>query len=360
MGKVSKTTTNRIVKICLVCGDSASGINYNAMTCVSCRIFFQRNHHNPYNWKCQFESNCSINQYNRRCCPRCRLEKCFRIGMCFKTTTKAVNNKNGIGLLSTINSSFTLYPFELERIQFVQRTINSYFVDERRLQSIGQLEILQGAHLFPLYARKVVKFCKSFPEFTILNGSEQLILLKSFLPSIMPIRMSFHWNRETETIPVIINESSDAAIAVRYHTSLQLRNRELIYENKLIIDKLNLAMKNDSIIRDLLIAQMLFKPQNGETELSEQTNEYVRHQRNLYCHLLQKYLLLKYECDSEMKFQNLIQMINDSVREIQKNVRLIVTELDFYQLPQILIEVFDLKPEQFVSFNAKLVHDSIL
>ena len=30
-------------KLCLVCGDRATGSNYSALTCDSCKVFFSRN-----------------------------------------------------------------------------------------------------------------------------------------------------------------------------------------------------------------------------------------------------------------------------------------------------------------------------
>ncbi|CAG2169375.1 unnamed protein product [Oppiella nova] len=31
---------------CLICGDIASGYNYECITCCSCKVFFHRNHDN--------------------------------------------------------------------------------------------------------------------------------------------------------------------------------------------------------------------------------------------------------------------------------------------------------------------------
>lgn len=36
-------TTLKAKKICKVCGDSALGYNFNAITCESCKAFFRRN-----------------------------------------------------------------------------------------------------------------------------------------------------------------------------------------------------------------------------------------------------------------------------------------------------------------------------
>ncbi|CAF1526273.1 unnamed protein product [Rotaria sp. Silwood1] len=68
--------------ICLVCGDVARGINYDVMTCVSCKIFFRRHIVNSkIKFQCQFNNNCKITQRTRNICSPCRLKKCLTLGM---------------------------------------------------------------------------------------------------------------------------------------------------------------------------------------------------------------------------------------------------------------------------------------
>ncbi|CAF3972995.1 unnamed protein product, partial [Rotaria sp. Silwood1] len=68
--------------ICLVCGDIARGINFDVMTCMSCKVFFRRNIH-KLNMKlqCKFYNNCKITKETRSICSACRLKKCFILGM---------------------------------------------------------------------------------------------------------------------------------------------------------------------------------------------------------------------------------------------------------------------------------------
>lgn len=68
-------------KLCKVCGDKALGYNFNAITCESCKAFFRRNALLKKPFSCPFNSNCEINVVTRRFCQRCRLQKCFDIGM---------------------------------------------------------------------------------------------------------------------------------------------------------------------------------------------------------------------------------------------------------------------------------------
>ncbi|CAH2005506.1 unnamed protein product [Acanthoscelides obtectus] len=69
-------------KVCLVCGDKALGYNFNAITCESCKAFFRRNALVEKEFKCPFNNNCDITTVTRRFCQKCRLDKCFTVGMC--------------------------------------------------------------------------------------------------------------------------------------------------------------------------------------------------------------------------------------------------------------------------------------
>ncbi|XP_067142893.1 nuclear hormone receptor HR96 isoform X2 [Centruroides vittatus] len=68
-------------KLCGVCGDKAFGYNFNAITCESCKAFFRRNALKTKEFKCPFDENCKVNIVTRRFCQKCRLKKCFDIGM---------------------------------------------------------------------------------------------------------------------------------------------------------------------------------------------------------------------------------------------------------------------------------------
>nr|AQN67832.1 hormone receptor 96 [Leptinotarsa decemlineata] len=68
-------------KVCGVCGDKALGCNFNAITCESCKAFFRRNALIQKEFKCPFNNQCEMTTVTRRFCQKCRLDKCFAIGM---------------------------------------------------------------------------------------------------------------------------------------------------------------------------------------------------------------------------------------------------------------------------------------
>ncbi|KAK3923381.1 Nuclear hormone receptor HR96 [Frankliniella fusca] len=68
-------------KVCSVCGDLAHGYNFNALTCESCKAFFRRNALKAKEFKCPFTESCIMTAITRRFCQKCRLQKCFAVGM---------------------------------------------------------------------------------------------------------------------------------------------------------------------------------------------------------------------------------------------------------------------------------------
>lgn len=68
-------------RTCQVCGDKALGYNFNAVTCESCKAFFRRNALTQKEFTCPFNQNCEITVVTRRFCQKCRLSRCFEIGM---------------------------------------------------------------------------------------------------------------------------------------------------------------------------------------------------------------------------------------------------------------------------------------
>lgn len=54
-----------------------------------------------------------------------------------------------------------------------------------------------------IYATKIVKFCKQFPDFKSLNQDIQLQVLKFFYPEMMTIRVAFNYDHEKKGYPLI-------------------------------------------------------------------------------------------------------------------------------------------------------------
>ncbi|XP_014434419.2 mineralocorticoid receptor isoform X1 [Pelodiscus sinensis] len=79
------TGSSRPSKVCLVCGDEASGCHYGVVTCGSCKVFFKRAVEGKCSWQhnylCAGRNDCIIDKIRRKNCPACRLQKCLQAGM---------------------------------------------------------------------------------------------------------------------------------------------------------------------------------------------------------------------------------------------------------------------------------------
>ncbi|KAK9891074.1 hypothetical protein WA026_013398 [Henosepilachna vigintioctopunctata] len=68
-------------RICLVCGDVASGFHYGVASCEACKAFFKRTIQGNIEYTCPANGECEINKRRRKACQACRFRKCLRSGM---------------------------------------------------------------------------------------------------------------------------------------------------------------------------------------------------------------------------------------------------------------------------------------
>ncbi|XP_066535615.1 mineralocorticoid receptor [Hoplias malabaricus] len=81
MSSASLRHTSSTAKVCLVCGDEASGCHYGVVTCGSCKVFFKRAVEGQHNYLCAGRNDCIIDKIRRKNCPACRVRKCLQAGM---------------------------------------------------------------------------------------------------------------------------------------------------------------------------------------------------------------------------------------------------------------------------------------
>lgn len=68
-------------QVCVVCGDTATGLHYRAITCEGCKGFFRRTSQRHISYVCKAVEKCEINKQTRNVCQRCRYLKCIEAGM---------------------------------------------------------------------------------------------------------------------------------------------------------------------------------------------------------------------------------------------------------------------------------------
>ncbi|XP_059247835.1 progesterone receptor isoform X1 [Mustela nigripes] len=195
-------------KICLICGDEASGCHYGVLTCGSCKVFFKRAMEGQHNYLCAGRNDCIVDKIRRKNCPACRLRKCCQAGMVlggrkFKKFNKvrvmraldAVALPQSVGIPNESQALSQRISFSpTQDIQLVPPLINL-------LMSI-EPEVIYAGHdntkpdtssslltsLNQLGERQllsVVKWSKSLPGFRNLHIDDQITLIQYSWMSLM-------------------------------------------------------------------------------------------------------------------------------------------------------------------------------
>ncbi|XP_060947648.1 estrogen-related receptor gamma-like isoform X2 [Limanda limanda] len=68
-------------RLCLVCGDVASGYHYGVASCEACKAFFKRTIQGNIDYSCPASNECEITKRRRKSCQACRFVKCLGVGM---------------------------------------------------------------------------------------------------------------------------------------------------------------------------------------------------------------------------------------------------------------------------------------
>ncbi|XP_048196739.1 progesterone receptor [Perognathus longimembris pacificus] len=195
-------------KICLICGDEASGCHYGVLTCGSCKVFFKRAMEGQHNYLCAGRNDCIVDKIRRKNCPACRLRKCCQAGMVlggrkFKKFNKVrvVRALDGVALPpsvglpsegSALGQRITFSPSQ--EIQLVPSLINLlmsiepdviYAGHDNTKPDTSSSLLTSLNHLGERQLLSVVKWSKSLPGFRNLHIDDQITLIQYSWMSLM-------------------------------------------------------------------------------------------------------------------------------------------------------------------------------
>ncbi|XP_067842490.1 progesterone receptor-like isoform X1 [Heptranchias perlo] len=200
-------------KLCLICGDEASGCHYGVLTCGSCKVFFKRAVEGQHKYLCAGRNDCIIDKIRRKNCPACRLRKCYQAGMVlgarklrkFSKLKNIGNNPSALQSEMTLSSvspvvtpKITLHsargvqfaPSLISILQIIEPEVVYAGYDNSQPDSPNYL-LTSLNRLCERQLVSVVKWAKSVPGFRNLHIDDQMTLIQYSWMGLMVFAMGW-------------------------------------------------------------------------------------------------------------------------------------------------------------------------
>ncbi|XP_076166719.1 estrogen-related receptor isoform X1 [Ptiloglossa arizonensis] len=200
-------------RLCLVCGDVASGFHYGVASCEACKAFFKRtiqasNFTGNIEYTCPANGECEINKRRRKACQACRFQKCLRQGM-LKEGVRLDRVRGGRQKYRRSTDPYT--PIKAAPLEANVGTGGSNeIINNKMLEALAACEpdMLQVSNLFhtldtdqrilgqlsDLYDRElvgIIGWAKQIPGFSTLALNDQMRLLQSTWAEILTFSLAW-------------------------------------------------------------------------------------------------------------------------------------------------------------------------
>ncbi|KAL5289974.1 ESRRB family protein [Megaselia abdita] len=195
-------------RLCLVCGDIASGFHYGVASCEACKAFFKRTIQGNIEYTCPANNECEINKRRRKACQACRFQKCLLMGMLKEGVRldrvrggrqKYRRNPAGAASYPTMQLMYQSNVTSLDDIKILE-ILNNYEPEQINVNDSANhqfdelnptdiLTILSG-----LYDKELVQtigWAKVIPGFTELPLNHQMKLLQSSWAEILTLQLAY-------------------------------------------------------------------------------------------------------------------------------------------------------------------------
>ncbi|XP_049816227.1 steroid hormone receptor ERR1-like isoform X2 [Schistocerca nitens] len=195
-------------RLCLVCGDTASGFHYGVASCEACKAFFKRTIQGNIEYTCPASNDCEINKRRRKACQACRFQKCLRMGMLKEGVRldrvrggRQKYRRNPDTLFpSTQPQHFSMQPGKpaptlednkiLEALSACEPDMLSASPDT----TVSDPDLRTISTLSDLYDRElvgIIGWAKQIPGFMELSLNDQMRLLQSTWAEILTLTLTF-------------------------------------------------------------------------------------------------------------------------------------------------------------------------
>ncbi|CAG2173133.1 unnamed protein product [Oppiella nova] len=213
---------------------------------------------------------------------------------------------------------------------------------------------------FDIGIRSVIQMSKRLPSFRSISENDKYILVKNSCVEILHLRSALIFDYENGLWNIFIKNGETFRVKFEsmkenpfeFYDSLKkflLKVKlecgfdslifDLFYDSlKKFLLKVKLECGFDSLIFDLLTAILLFNP-----SLPDLTHrDVIKFQQKLYLYLLKRYLMIKYQPDSDVKCAKILSIITD-LHVLAHLHRQITAQRDPKQIGPLLQEVYSMK-----------------
>ncbi|XP_011867578.1 PREDICTED: steroid hormone receptor ERR1 isoform X5 [Vollenhovia emeryi] len=243
-------------RLCLVCGDVASGFHYGVASCEACKAFFKRTIQGNIEYTCPANGECEINKRRRKACQACRFQKCLRQGM-LKEGVRLDRVRGGRQKYRRSTDPYTpvknatlednkmveaLAACEPDMLQ-VSNTPNTLETDQRVL---GQLSDLYDRELVG-----IIGWAKQIPGFGSLALNDQMRLLQSTWAEILTFTLAWRSTPNTGRLRFAQDFTLDERLARECHCTELYTHCIQIVER---IQRLGLTREEYYVLKALILA----------------------------------------------------------------------------------------------------------
>ncbi|KAK7110975.1 vitamin D3 receptor-like isoform X2 [Littorina saxatilis] len=334
-----KARKNKEDKYCGVCGDRALGYNFDAISCESCKAFFRRNAPKGLDYfKCPYEEKCKMDVSNRRFCKRCRLRKCFEIGMrkeyilteeekmrkrmrieenrCrLKQPATSVDrrfrdiDKTKMQSGDVTSSQVRLRPMEPEEDIAIREVVSAY---HQSLEICVESDIsrerpsmIDVVNIAEISVRRVIDMSKKIKSFKALSQADQIGLLKGGSIELLIIRSVITFDKDkqqfldpydkekyamtTEQFK-IATDSAAAPTGEGEAGEMDVGGMGLFEDHMRFVKSLALDLQADETVLILLLMIALYSPDRPNIT----DKSYIAQEQERYALLLLRYLESKH------------------------------------------------------------------
>ncbi|XP_029948100.1 estrogen-related receptor gamma a isoform X3 [Salarias fasciatus] len=194
-------------RLCLVCGDIASGYHYGVASCEACKAFFKRTIQGNIEYSCPATNECEITKRRRKSCQACRFMKCLTVGMLREGKGKGVRLDRVRGgrqkykrRIDADNSPYLNPQLALPPKKPYNKIVSHLLVAEPEKiyampdPTVPDSDIKALTTLCDLADRELVVnigWAKHIPGFSTLSLADQMSLLQSAWMEILILRVVY-------------------------------------------------------------------------------------------------------------------------------------------------------------------------